>query len=312
MTEDAFPAVLDQLVQAPVPAGAGLLADALRERFGATLAAVLFYGSNLRRQDDSEGLLDLYALVDSYRAAHGQGLSALANWLLPPNVYYLHLARAPGPPLRAKVAVVSVADFARGTSARSFESYFWGRFCQACALVYVRDPPARQRVLGALAQAHRSALAKAAPLLPATGTLETLWSGVLGACYRAELRPERPGAAQSITQAGASWYTAISPEAGRALPALALKGDAYTLELPAAARQVGRLRWALRRTHGKTRNVARLLKAAATFAGGVDYVLWKLERHTGAPIPRTRLLLRAPLLGIWPVAWRAYRRGRLR
>lgn len=68
----------------------------------------------------------------------------------------------------------------------------------------------------------------------------------------------------------------------------------------------------VRRLLGKTLNVARLIKAAFTFAGGVDYLLWKVERHSGVRIEPTPFLRRHPLLGIWGVAWRLWRRGGFR
>ena len=55
---------IDRLIDSPAPPGAQALAQALRVRHGDTVAAVLFYGSNFRRGDDSEGLLDLYVVVD--------------------------------------------------------------------------------------------------------------------------------------------------------------------------------------------------------------------------------------------------------
>ena len=64
------------------------LVTSLRERHNDAIGAVLVYGSCLRSGDIYDGLLDLYLLCDSYRAAYGAGLLAAANWLLPPNVFY--------------------------------------------------------------------------------------------------------------------------------------------------------------------------------------------------------------------------------
>ena len=43
-------------------------------------------------------------------------------------------------------------------------------------------------------------------------------------------------------------------------------------------------RWRLRRMQGKFLSVARLAKAIFTFENGVDYVLWKVKRHSGVHI----------------------------
>ena len=74
----------------PAPPAAVVLADEIRRRHGDATAAVVFYGSCLRRQTN-EGVLDFYALVDSYRAAYASRLLAVANALLPPNVFYIEM-----------------------------------------------------------------------------------------------------------------------------------------------------------------------------------------------------------------------------
>jgi hypothetical protein len=58
--------------------------------------------------------------------------------------------------------------------------------------------------------------------------------------------------------------------------------------------------------------VLRLLKALFTFKGGIDYVLWKIERHSGVTIEVAPRLRRIPLIGIAVIFWRLYRRGAFR
>jgi hypothetical protein len=100
----------------PVPDAVSRLAEAIRSRTGPATAAILFYGSCLRKHT-AEGVLDFYVLVDGYRDANPGRRLALANALLPPNVFYLELDALPEP-LRAKYAVVSLADFERGAAGR--------------------------------------------------------------------------------------------------------------------------------------------------------------------------------------------------
>lgn len=313
MSPDLARALAERLDR-PVPDGARRVAAALADRHGAALAAVLFYGSNLRRGDDREGLLDVYALVDDYRAAYRRVAPALAARALPPNVHYLELPHPQGGVLRAKVAVLSLAAFARGTRPGRLESYFWGRFCQPSALVWGRDDAARAAVVAAVGQALVAALGAARAVSAPQGTVAALWASVLDACYGAELRPERAGVGARLVGADAPWYAALTPLVAAQVRGLEVAGPGLdaSYRWGAGSAQLGpaRAAWTARRVWGKTRNLARLVKAAFTFAGGVDYVLWKLERHTGAPVPRTALLARWPYLGIWPVAWRAYRRGR--
>src|SRR5690606_36945143 len=63
-------------------------ADELRQRYGAATAAVIFYGSCLRQATDEGLILDFYVVVDRYRPALGNPVSAFFAALLPPNVYY--------------------------------------------------------------------------------------------------------------------------------------------------------------------------------------------------------------------------------
>lgn len=306
---DALRNAIDRLIDAPAPPGAQALAQALRARHGASVAAVLFYGSNFRRADDREGLLDLYVLVDDCRAALGSSLSALACRLLPPNVYYLELP-VDGRTVRCKYALLELAVFGRYMTAR--QSYFWGRFGQASGLLYARDAAARQQVMRALAQAVLTLLGSALPLLPNEVDEAAWWQTALAACYGAELRPERPGAVEGLVRDLAPWRERLTPLAAACLAGVQRQDGHYRITLAPGRRRLGRLGWTVRRLLGKTLNVARLVKAAFTFAGGADYLLWKVERHSGVRIEPTPLLRRHPLLGIWGVAWRLWRRGGFR
>ena len=70
------------------PVAARAFETPLRDRFGQELAALVFYGSCLRKQTD-EGVLDFYAIVDDYSKAYDSRALAFANRALPPNVFYL-------------------------------------------------------------------------------------------------------------------------------------------------------------------------------------------------------------------------------
>jgi hypothetical protein len=53
----------------------------------------------------------------------------------------------------------------------------------------------------------------------------------------------------------------------------------------------------------------RLVKALFTFEGGLDYIAWKLERHSGESIVIPDRVRRAPLIYLWGFFWGLYRRG---
>jgi hypothetical protein len=79
--------------------------------------------------------------------------------------------------------------------------------------------------------------------------------------------------------------------------------------VPALSRGLSLPGWALRTAQGKLLSVARLLKALFTFDGGLDYIAWKLERHSGQRIEIPPRVRRYPLIFVWGLFWRLYRRG---
>jgi hypothetical protein len=56
----------------------------------------------------------------------------------------------------------------------------------------------------------------------------------------------------------------------------------------------------------------RLLKAAFTFDGGADYVVWKIGRHRGVRLQLSPWQRRFPLLAAPGIYWQLRRRGILR
>ena len=289
------------------------LVEALRERHSAAVNAILFYGSCLRSGDFFDGLADLYLIVDSYTACYARKTRALANWLLPPNVFYTEIGVA-DQVVRAKYAVLSSADLRNGTSRRWFHSYLWGRFTQPTALAWRRDEAARLMVEASLANARRTFLERVLPRLPAAGRVRDLWQQGLQLSYGAELRAESAGRSAELTAAAVDYYIAVTREAAASLRyPLVLEGDGadtrYRAEIPALSRRLGRAAWMLRAAQGKLLSVARLLKALFTFEGGLDYIAWKLERHSGQRIEIPPRVRRYPLIFVWGLFWNLYRRG---
>jgi len=306
-------------VNGPDPAADATLAAMLEklraERNGAA-CAMLVYGSCLRSGDIYDGLLDLYLILDNYRDAYSGNLPAIANWLLPPNVYYAEQAGVSegAPTLRAKVTVISLADFRRGCSSAWFESYIWGRFAQPTHVLYARDEAARSAAEEAMQQAVATLLGRALPVLPASGSLDALWEGALGLSYATELRTERGGRAQELAEYARAFYAEVTrAQAGmRAFPFAVEEREGisqYTAEPGAARRASARVAWGVRRVQGKLLSITRLVKALFTFVGGLDYIAWKLERHSGEKIEIPDKVRAAPLIHMWGFFWGLYRRG---
>src|SRR5678816_4327786 len=84
------------------------MAAAIAEQHGASSRAVLFYGSCLRQRQLEGLMLDFYLIVSDYRAAYDKRWLAVANRLIPPNVFYFEHDG-----LVAKYAVLSERDFHR-------------------------------------------------------------------------------------------------------------------------------------------------------------------------------------------------------
>lgn len=298
-------------------AGAELLAlvDAIRGRYGDALLGILFYGACLRTGNPLDGLVDLYVVVDRYRLAYRKPLLALLNGLLPPNVFYLELPVAAGR-VRCKYALFSRRHLQRGTSPRWFQTYLWGRLAQPVAVLYARDGEARTALIQALGQAVITFLWRALPALPEQFTEVELWDRALALSYGTELRAEKAGRTAHIVDSDPAYYGAVTPAALAVLPwGVAPVPDipgAYQALVPGTVRRRARLAWALRRIQGKVLSVLRLVKAAFTFQGGVDYLLWKLERHSGVRVEATERERRHPLIFGWGLVWRLYRRGAFR
>jgi hypothetical protein len=297
-------------VAQPAHPAALALADAIRARHGA-IAAILFYGSCLRQPAAAaappEGILDFYVVVDRYRDAYPGRLLALANGVLPPNVFHVR-AQWRGEPVRAKYAVISMAQFRRGLSRASLQTSLWARFAQPCRLVWARDEAARAAIGAALADAVITMVAAVAPLVERRFDAEQLWLRGFRETYRAELRTEGAARPRDLYDSDRARYDAITPWA-LAAAGFAADGAAARARL---AQIPARLRWAGRRALGKTLSVLRLIKSAFTFDGGVDYILWKIERHSGVRLPVSPWQRRHPLLASPLFLWRLYRLGAIR
>src|SRR5262245_6753097 len=107
MTADLRALVSEEL-SLPVDPRVTAMAAAIAAEHGAASRAVLFYGSCLRQRELDGLMLDFYLIVGDYRAAYTKRWLAVANRLIPPNVFYFEHGG-----LVAKYAVLSEADFQR-------------------------------------------------------------------------------------------------------------------------------------------------------------------------------------------------------
>jgi hypothetical protein len=273
-------------LEAPVAEEVRAFAAEVAGRYPGSAQAVLFYGSCLWSRQLDGLMLDFYLLVDDYAHAYDRRWLAVANRLIPPNVFYAERGN-----LRAKYAVLTLDDFARLASSRTRNVSVWARFAQPSALAWVRDARARTKAIEAVAQAAPALLAAARPMLDDALPVRELWTRAFALTYDAELRSERAGRGTTLFDTAPERYRDITAPALAAagLPAR-LQGAAVEFLRP-TDRAAGTRAWARRRL-----SAVRLIKASLTFDGGIDYLAWKITRHSGVEIAITPWQRRHPVL----------------
>ena len=271
----------------PVDPRVTALAEAIAAKHASASRAVLFYGSCLREKKLEGLMLDFYLIVSGYGAAYSKRWLAAANQLIPPNVFYFEKDG-----LAAKYAVLSERDFRRLNGPETGNVSVWARFAQPSRLVWARDDHAREKAIDAVSRA-------APTLLGAAGRRAgekplDWWRRAFVLTYSAELRAERKGRSISVVDADRPRYIRFTEPAA------------------AAIQQSRRKSWRRRRIEGKALSVLRLAKASATFAGGADYIAWKINRHAGTQIRLKPWQQRHPLLAAISLLPRLLKSGAVR
>jgi hypothetical protein len=303
---EPLPPALVELIAAEnamaAPPAVVAVAEAARRRHGSGIAAVLFYGSCLRAGSD-EGIVDLYLLADSYDQVHRGRLMRILNRLLPPNVYYIETPFE-GRTVRAKYALLTLAQLERLVERRTLQPYFWARFAQPTGVLWARALAVRERVTRALAVAVATTAHETRLLLDPEAFRRGVWARAFYEAYRTELRAEAPERGLALYEAFAGRYDAIT-------------GILFGLEAapPVGVRDARRRaerKWRRRRVVGKTLSVLRLMKTAFTFEDGATYLAWKIERHSGVSFELSPWQKRHPILASGSLFWRIYRAGGFR
>ncbi|MES2904469.1 MAG: hypothetical protein V4696_09825 [Pseudomonadota bacterium] len=270
----------------PVDPKVAAIAAAIAAQYGETSRALLFYGSCLRERQLDGLMLDFYLIVSDYRAAYAKRWMATANRLIPPNVFPFTHGE-----LAAKYAVLSEADFARLNGPETRNVSVWARFAQPSRLVWARDDAARAQAIDAVALA-------APTLLGAAGKHDgedmlDWWRRAFSLTYSAELRAERKGRSQSVVDSDPERYRRF--------------GEAAALSV--GSNSGG---WGRRRIEGKALSVLRLAKASATYAGGAEYIAWKINRHAGTDFQLSPWQKRHPLIAAISLLPRLLKSGAIR
>ena len=272
----------------PVEPRVAKMAEAIAAKHGEASRSVLFYGSCLREKQLDGLMLDFYLIVSDYRSAYDKRWLAAANSLIPPNVFPFQHGD-----LAAKYAVLSESDFHRLNGPETRNVSVWARFAQPSRLAWVKSETARQTAVDAVSRAAPS-------LLAAAGRVEgeeplDWWRRAFALTYSAELRAERQGRSLSVVDADIDRYRLFSTPAIKAIPPSARSGE-----------------WGRRRIEGKALSVLRLAKASVTYAGGAEYIAWKINRHAGTAIELKPWQKRHPLLAAISLLPRLLKSGAIR
>lgn len=271
----------------PVDPRVTAMAAAVAARYPGAARGVLFYGSCLRTTELDGQMLDFYLIVSDYPSAYPKRWLAIANQWVPPNVFpFEHDG------LAAKYAVLSEADLHALCGPEASAVSVWARFAQPSRLVWAADDRARSHIVAAVARAPRTLLA----LTPEGKDPDPLdrWRRGFTLTYGAELRAERGGRPGAIVDFDPARYRRF----GAVIVARPVDGlDA---------------RWRRLRRNGKLLTLVRLAKASLTFAGGIDYLAWKVNRHAGTRIEIRPWQRRFPILGAIILLPRLLARGAIR
>lgn len=283
----------------------------LLERGADRIAAILHYGSHLLGMAGADSEPDFFVVLrHPHFALDGGWRDALLGRALPPSLYH-PLFLIDGINRRAKLCVVSGRQLQEETSAQAHDLYHLGRFSKPLALLYARDRAARRLVV----EARASALEVLAPLalarIPRRFSLDEFLAALLGLSYLSEIRIAEPGKIERLL---ASHHRSLTAEGRCLLDVLAAQRlvdiGASTHTHYAAADSRPRLEeWLIR---SRRRALLRWPKYLITFEGWLDYLVAKLERHTGERLALSRRERRHPLLLAWPRLLQLHRRGLVR
>jgi hypothetical protein len=141
-----------------------------------------------------------------------------------------------------------------------------------------------------------------------------LWRRGFGLTYSAELRAERKNRAASVVDSDPERYRRFSGPAAEAAGIGIVTGEGRLRLRPFTDKQraAAEALWSKRKRLGKALSVVRLAKASGTYAGGIDYIAWKINRHAGTDFAIKPWQRRWPLLGAVTLLPRLLKRGAIR
>ena len=178
-------------------------------------------------------------------------------------------------------------------------------------------------MLNYLVAARKVFLRRCSAALSGRFSTAQLWQEALLMSYRTELRAEQREKIRSLVEADPEYYAFHTPKDMADIPWAHPLEDTQAdgsnalmhhqwFQLDPAHLQQAQRQWRWRQRLGKLTSVLRLFKSLFTFAGAVDYAIWKIQRHSGRRVDVPDWARRYPWLGGWVVLWRLRRSGQLK
>jgi hypothetical protein len=161
-----------------------------------------------------------------------------------------------------------------------------------------------ERLMASRETAVKYMASQIAPLIKAPVTSTQFWAKGFYESYRTELRPESSeGRAAEIVARYGERYARLTT----ALYGTPDKDGFYIM--PNLPEGPTKTKWFLRRLVGKPMTAIRVINSAATFEGGLDYVLRKLKNHSGVTIDPTPFQRKHPVICSPVLGWKLWRKG---
>ena len=278
-----------------------IFSEILKEKYGKELSAIILYGSWVRGRRDT--VIDFYVVLNSYKPLNSR-LEATLNHLLAPNVYHMSTDHE-GEIISTKYATVTEEVFRKSIS-HDFHPYFWARFAQPSEILYAKNERIRAELETLFQIAAKRLILNVLPLLPRSFSINQLWEKAFQLTYRCELRSESENTPKILAENMHQVSSSLTEECHLKL------SDNVLYQPQVSPKRITKLLWQFRAVIGKLFSAFRLFKALFTFENPLDYLVWKIERHTGIKETPTDLQRKYPLLFSWTLLWKIFKRGGFR
>ncbi len=271
---------------------------------------VIYYGSSLWKGDLS-GLLDFYIVCEQLDDWYfHNNFKKIANAWLPPNIEYYEW-KDMNTLFRAKVAILSLEQLRKATYLNSIDTTMWARFCQPVKILWWKDKMAQQALFRCIVRAVGTAIWWAAYLGPKEGTALDYWCSLFRHTYNVELRVEAKNRPMLILENREDYFTALLKLGWKKLGIFYKEMRDHHLKIEVSQAQKERMikQWGIRKKLGRPLNIIRLIKAAFTFKGGPQYIIWKINRHCYLNLTLNNFQKNHPFINAPWILFKLYRQG---